>query len=567
MSTQVNKRVYAIKAKKKRKPKNQTKLENKQFGNSACNTKSSLNASTGSLSDEEILGSDNDEQEDPKDYCRGGYHHVKIGDFFNGRYHVIRKLGWGHFSTVWLCWDVRDLQFIALKIVKSAPHYTETAMDEIKLLTCVRESDTKDVYRDKTVQLLDDFKLSGSNGTHICMVFEVLGHNLLKLIIRSNYRGIPLKGVKSIIRQTLQGLHYLHSKCLIIHTDIKPENILVCVSDSQIRKLAYEAVEWQKIGLKQLPGSAISTAPKEVVSLKVSKNKKKKLKKKAKKNQELMEQQLKHLESLSIEDQDIINNHIKEISSNHHVSEDGNTESNGNIIEGHDEKEPVMDMKETCNEMKMEAIRVEVEKSNEFQNGNSGESVFQELGEDSSEMLIKIADLGNACWTYKHFSEDIQTRQYRSLEVLLGSGYNTAADIWSTACMAFELATGEYLFEPHSGDTYSRDEDHLAHIIELLGPIPRTVALSGKYSREFFNKKGELKHIDNLKPWDLFSVLVEKYQWSHEDAHEFTSFLVPMLEYDPVKRATAEMCLNHPFLNQNLDQRTSGDSSVDPLVL
>lgn len=57
---------------------------------------------------------------------------------------------------------------------------------------------------------------------------------------------------------------------------------------------------------------------------------------------------------------------------------------------------------------------------------------------------------------------------------------------------AFELATGEYLFEPHSGDTYSRDEDHLAHIIELLGPIPRTIALSGKYSREFFNKKGFL---------------------------------------------------------------------------
>ena len=31
--------------------------------------------------------------------------------------------------------------------------------------------------------------------------------------------------------------------------------------------------------------------------------------------------------------------------------------------------------------------------------------------------------------------------------------------------MAFELATGDYLFEPHSGDDYSRDEDHLAHII------------------------------------------------------------------------------------------------------
>lgn len=69
---------------------------------------------------------------------------------------------------------------------------------------------------------------------------------------------------------------------------------------------------------------------------------------------------------------------------------------------------------------------------------------------------VKIADLGNACWVHKKFTEDIQTRQYRSLEVLLGAGYGTSADIWSTACMAFELATGDYLFEPHSGDEYCR---------------------------------------------------------------------------------------------------------------
>ena len=100
----------------------------------------------------------------------------------------LRKLGWGHFSTVWLCWDLTKKKFVALKVVKSASHYTETALDEIKLLKCVRESDSSDPLRERTVMLLDDFKIHGVNGTHVCMVFEVLGHNLLKFIIRNNYQ-------------------------------------------------------------------------------------------------------------------------------------------------------------------------------------------------------------------------------------------------------------------------------------------------------------------------------------------------------------------------------------------
>ena len=44
---------------------------------------------------QDIRGSDDDEQEDPKDYCKGGYHPITIGSVFNQRYHVIRKLGWG----------------------------------------------------------------------------------------------------------------------------------------------------------------------------------------------------------------------------------------------------------------------------------------------------------------------------------------------------------------------------------------------------------------------------------------------------------------------------------------
>ena len=82
------------------------------------------------------------------------------------------------------------------------------------------------------------------------MVFEVLGHNLLKLITKSNYRGIPLENVRIIVKQVLEGLHYLHSKCKIIHTDLKPENVLMCVNESHVKKLGDEALDWIKKGIK-----------------------------------------------------------------------------------------------------------------------------------------------------------------------------------------------------------------------------------------------------------------------------------------------------------------------------
>ena len=47
-----------------------------------------------------------EDEEDWEDYVKGGYHPVHIGDTFSdGRYTVVRKLGWGHFSTVWLAKD------------------------------------------------------------------------------------------------------------------------------------------------------------------------------------------------------------------------------------------------------------------------------------------------------------------------------------------------------------------------------------------------------------------------------------------------------------------------------
>jgi hypothetical protein len=161
---------------------------------------------------------------------------------------------------------------------------------------------------------------------------------------------------------------------------------------------------------------------------------------------------------------------------------------------------------------------------------------------------VAIVDLGNACWTHKHFSDDIQTRQYRCPEVILGADYDTAADMWSLACIVFELLTGDLLFDPRAGDGYERDEDHLAQCIELLGEFPKSVSGTGKHARNYFNRKGELKHIQNLRFWPLKDVLHEKYRLPKEDSDNVAAFLVPLLNTSPTKRTTAWECLKYEWL-------------------
>jgi len=166
------------------------------------------------------------------------------------------------------------------------------------------------------------------------------------------------------------------------------------------------------------------------------------------------------------------------------------------------------------------------------------------------EMEVKIADLGNACWVHKHFTDDVTTREYRSPEVLVGVPYSAPIDVWSVACLIFELVTGDYLFKPKddSNGEHSRDEDHLALMAELLGKIPKRLTATGKFSKYFFNRKGEFRNIKNLDTWPLLDVLIEKYKMEYSEALELTNFLLPMLNMEPNHRASAADMLQHPWL-------------------
>lgn len=107
---------------------------------------------------------------------------------------------------------------VALKIVKAANRYTDSALEEIKLLECVKKTNPESKGWQHVAQLLNHFWHQGPNGKHACMTFEVLGESLLSLMKRYNYKGIPQHIVKRIAKQVLEGLDYLHRECGIVHT-------------------------------------------------------------------------------------------------------------------------------------------------------------------------------------------------------------------------------------------------------------------------------------------------------------------------------------------------------------
>jgi serine/threonine protein kinase len=97
---------------------------------------------------------------------------------------------------------------------------------------------------------------------------------------------------------------------------------------------------------------------------------------------------------------------------------------------------------------------------------------------------IKIIDFGGATYKKERHSDIINTRQYRSPEVILGcSEWDDKSDLWSIACILVELYTGDLFFPTHN------NEEHLCLIEKICGPIPKWMAdNSRKEFRELFYK-------------------------------------------------------------------------------
>lgn len=230
-------------------------------------------------------------------YRPGRYHPVNFGDRSkDGRYRVIRKLGYGSFSTAWLARDEkyslpflmfsrnilesetskfrsislsanpsgRTKTYVALKIMIAQSSVTET---ESTMFQTIARSKLSHPGRAHVMSLLDLFKHEGPNGEHSCLVFEPMSSSiasmfedlpeslsLLKDLPQSSlefcksgqterYQGrFPISMTKSILRQMLLGLDFLH-QIGIVHDDLHHGNILISATDLRLVEVSHLSQE------------------------------------------------------------------------------------------------------------------------------------------------------------------------------------------------------------------------------------------------------------------------------------------------------------------------------------
>ncbi|XP_037278444.1 minibrain isoform X1 [Rhipicephalus microplus] len=189
---------------------------------------------------------------------------------------------------------------------------------------------------------------------------------------------------------------------------------------------------------------------------------------------------------------------------------------------------------------------------------------------------IKIVDFGSSCQLGQRIYQYIQSRFYRSPEVLLGIPYDMAIDMWSLGCILVEMHTGEPLF---SG---ANEVDQMNKIVEVLGIPPKSLLDKAHKARKYFEKLPDgsyvLRKTKDGKKYRppgtrrLHEVLgvetggpggrrLAEPGHSVADYLKFRDLVLRMLDYDPKGRITPHHALQHSFFRRTADEGTNTSTS------
>ncbi|KAF4458105.1 CMGC/SRPK protein kinase [Fusarium austroafricanum] len=177
------------------------------------------------------------EEEEIPGYDASRFYPVRLGEVFQERYQAVAKLGFGSSSTIWLARDLRERQYVALKIyVHTSRNHRELPAYEamIPILAQTKHDGSNNIRL-----LLDSFEMSGPDGRHKVLVLEASQMSLrdVKHLFQDD-GGFDEDFVKGAIRELLKALDFIHSEAQLVHTDIHPSNLLLgLVDDARLESL------------------------------------------------------------------------------------------------------------------------------------------------------------------------------------------------------------------------------------------------------------------------------------------------------------------------------------------
>ncbi|TID24244.1 UV-damage endonuclease [Venturia nashicola] len=453
-----------------------------------------------------------------------GFFPTYVGQIYNGKYVVLRKLGSGTHGCVWLVVNIHTELYHAMKVLGSGVWVKQRTgrFNEIQILEILRVlspgSPTANHPGLRYIpELLDGFMVSGSTGKHFCLVLDVMGETLSQFASRFPDHKIPVVLVKRFAKQLLLALELAHGKG-VIHTDIKPDNIMIPLMDrdSTIKAWLHEdtdpktkpffAAAFKGRLSKATNGSTVGC---EAAYPRV----------------------------------DIWSDTacFDRFGRKHGI------DSKWRNVEPDDH------------------LSWELEK---YHRRDLEEKTAQEIAEDPaiSKLNVQLMDWGLARWSDpkapRTFPQNISAELFRSPEVVLGACWTSKTDIWSLGVTLIELLGGVPLFDNRGKDN---KYDELQHIYEMTFPLWK----SGipfpllDQARKESRKPWVLDNLDDLGlvcrypylnrrkvRWrdPLFEVPGGPFEGDREDHQKYFSFITNMIQLDPAVRSSAEQLLKEPWL-------------------
>ncbi|KAJ2937044.1 hypothetical protein H1R20_g52, partial [Candolleomyces eurysporus] len=155
---------------------------------------------------------------------------------------------------------------------------------------------------------------------------------------------------------------------------------------------------------------------------------------------------------------------------------------------------------------------------------------------------IKVIDFGSSCFEHEKIYTYIQSRFYRSPEVILGMNYHMAIDMWSLGCILAELYTGFPIFPGEN------EQEQLSCIMEVLGVPDKEFVNRSSRKKLFFDTNGVPRTVVNSKGRRRRPGSKTLAQVLRCNDEEFVDFIAKCLVWEPERRMKPQVAMRHPFV-------------------